>query len=199
MAVIAGVANFAVVESMIVPGDAAVTAGNIRGNAAGFRLGALGLVTVAILDVLVAWSLYAVFRPVNPALSLLAAWLRLAYAAVFAFAAAFLFVAARAAGSDPALTMTLTDVFGDAWTVGLVVFGAHLVLLGVLALRSDFVHAVFGVLLLIAGAGYAFDSVAVLIDPDFGFEVALFTFAGEVAFIVWLLVRGIRYRAPRGA
>jgi hypothetical protein len=86
----------------------------------------------------------------------------------------------------------LTTIFTDTWRIALVPFGFHLVVLGALALRSDFVHWVFGVLLVIAGAGYVFDNVALLLNPDFGFQVALVTFVGEVAFILWLLIRGMR-------
>ena len=51
-----------------------------------FRLGVLSLYLVVVLDVVVAWALLRVFSPVNEGLSRLAAWFRLAYAAVFAVA-----------------------------------------------------------------------------------------------------------------
>ena len=54
------------------------------------------LLVVAVLDVVVAWALYAVLRPVSRGIALLAAWLRVVYAAVFAAALSNLVVAARA-------------------------------------------------------------------------------------------------------
>jgi hypothetical protein len=154
------------------------------------RLGALALAVAAILDVLVAWGLYEVFRRVNSSVALLGAWLRVAYAAIFAVATAHLFGAARFAGSDPNAAYLLANSFNDTWTLGLMVFGLHLLVVGALAIRAEFIHWVFGVLLVIAGVGYVFDSVVALLDVDFGFELALFTFVGEVVFIFWLLVRG---------
>ena len=55
------------------------------------------LLVVAVLDVMVAWALYAVLRPVNRGIALLAAWLRVVYAAVFAAALSNLFVVAARA------------------------------------------------------------------------------------------------------
>jgi len=41
------------------------------------------LYVAALLDIVVAWALFTVFRPVDAELSRLSAWFRLAYAAVF--------------------------------------------------------------------------------------------------------------------
>jgi uncharacterized membrane protein YfbV (UPF0208 family) len=41
---------------------------------------------VAVLDLVVAWGLYVLLEPVSKNLSMLAAWFRLVYAAVFAIA-----------------------------------------------------------------------------------------------------------------
>ena len=69
-------------------GDATLTARNIADHELQFRLVAAGFVIVAGLDVLVAWALYVLLRPVNPSIAVLSAWLRVAYAAVLAAASA---------------------------------------------------------------------------------------------------------------
>src|SRR5271166_5786059 len=71
------------VKGLVVPGNAARTAGDITGHEGLFRFGILSLYVVAALDVIVAWALYRVFKPVSDALSRLSAWLRIAYAGVF--------------------------------------------------------------------------------------------------------------------
>ncbi len=189
MAVIAALANFAAIQGAVVPGNAAATASNIVATEGVFRLGAIGLVIVAILDVMVAWGLTEVFRPVNSGLSLIGGWLRLAYAAIFALAVVNLFSAARAASVDPALALRLTELFDDGWNVGLVFFGLHLIVVGVLAVRAQFIHWVFGALLIVAGLGYLVDSIAVLTVPSYSLELGLYTFVGEVVLMIWLLVR----------
>jgi hypothetical protein len=63
IAVIAPYANFGVLENLIVPGDANSTATNIIGSQMLFRVGMGCFLIVAILDIVVAWALYVLFRP----------------------------------------------------------------------------------------------------------------------------------------
>lgn len=192
MAVIAGVSNFGVISSLTVPGDPSTTATNLANSAALFRLGATGLVVVAILDVVVAWGLYILLRSVHPGLSLLGAWFRVAYAAIFAMAINSLFSAVRAAPVDPAQTAFFIETFKHGWQMGLIVFGIHLGVIGFLVWRSNYISWIFGVLLVLSAAGYVVDGFGTLLDPTYALAVSAFTFVGEVAFIFWLLIRGSR-------
>jgi hypothetical protein len=54
-------------------------------------MGAAALVAVVVLDVIVAAALFEVFKLVNRGLSMMAAWFRLAYSAVFLVAICRLF------------------------------------------------------------------------------------------------------------
>ena len=83
MSVLSAFGYLVAVKGLVVPGNAARTATNIADHENMFRFGILSLYLVAVLDVVVAWALYRVFKPVNDALSKFAAWLRIAYAAVF--------------------------------------------------------------------------------------------------------------------
>ncbi|MGH8938345.1 MAG: DUF4386 domain-containing protein, partial [Actinomycetes bacterium] len=143
-----------------------------------FRVAVVALYLVVVLDVVVAWALLHVFSPVNQQVSHLAAWFRLAYAAVFAVAISQL------------VSVPKRDVFEDIWSAGLILFGAHLVLIGWLAYRSGYVPRWLGILLVVAGAGYAFDSFAGVLTPDFPITVSTVTFLGEFLLAVWLLIRG---------
>jgi hypothetical protein len=86
MAILAPAANFGAIQSLVSEGDAKTTAENILASEGLFRLGIGALVVVVILDIVVAWALLAFFKPVHQAVSTLAAWLRLSYAAIFAVA-----------------------------------------------------------------------------------------------------------------
>ena len=68
----------------------------------------------------------------------------------------------------------------------------HLVLVGVLCWRSGFVPRVIGVLVVLAGAAYAVDSIGVLLSASYDLELAAFLFVGEVALMVWLIWWGTR-------
>ncbi|MBB5961363.1 DUF4386 domain-containing protein [Planomonospora venezuelensis] len=201
MAVLAGLANFGVVENLVTEGDAERTAQAVRGSEGLFRYGVAGLLLVAILDVIAAWALMVFFRPVHEGVATLAAWLRAVYAGVFTVAIAQL------AGVPPLLdaaghpradtadrlhaeALMKIDAFHEIWDAGLSLFGLHLVLLGYLAYRSGHVPRPLGVLLAIAGLGYLVDSLGALLVPDLSLGAAVFTFVGEVVFMVWLLARG---------
>jgi hypothetical protein len=86
MAILAPFTNFYVFQNLIVPGDAKTTADNIMASGGLFRIGISCFLVVAILDIVVAWALYVLLKPVNRSLSLLAAWFRVVYAAVFTIA-----------------------------------------------------------------------------------------------------------------
>lgn len=195
MAVIAGFANFAVIQGLTIPGDAQATAENLRSAAGPLRLAAAGLIVVVLLDLLAAWGLYLALKPGAPSLALLAAWFRVAYAAVFAVAITRLFDALGAAAGPtaaaaPSQALRLMESFEVGWQAGLVVFGGHLVILAFLLRQRGLFTRITAVLLLIAGAGYLVDGFGTLLSPVYALGLAQFTFAGEVFLIVWLFVRG---------
>jgi hypothetical protein len=199
MAVIAAFANFAVIVNLEVPGDLGATAANLAESADLVRLAAAGFIIIAILDVVVAWGLYIVLRRVNPSLSLLGGWLRLAYAAILAVAINSLLSALRAVPMDPTLGAFFLDSFSSLWQIGLIIFGLHLCVIGVLAWQSDFIHWLLGVLLIIAGLGYIVDGFGTVLVPDYSLDLAMFTFIGEVALIFWLLIRGRKLADQEGS
>ncbi len=192
MAIIAALSNFGALENLIVRGDAAANAENLIRSAALFRLGAFGLITAAILDVLVAWGLYIVLRGINRDLSLLAAWFRLAYAGVFLFSIMHLFAAVRTAPENPAAALALIGRFDESWQAGLTVFGLHLIVLGALLWRTGGFSRLVAFLLALAGAGYVFDGTVTLLGLNVTHSVSGYTFIGEIVFIVWLFIRGGR-------
>jgi len=193
-------------QNPVVVGDAARTASNIMDGESLFRMGIGGWLVVAILDVLVAAALYIVFRPVNRFLSMLAAWFRLVYAAIFVGSIANLLLAVQLL-SDAAYTdlgtaqlnaqaMIAVDAFKNGWALGLVLFGVSLGLLGYLAYASGFTPKLLGVLLLVAGAAYVVANVGKILVPEFGATMDTVAAApaaiGELAFALWLLVRAGR-------
>jgi hypothetical protein len=209
--------NFFVLEGLVVPGDAAQTATNIMANELLFRLGIGSFIIVIILDVLVAWGLWVFLRPVNRSVSSLAAWFRLLYTAVFAFALLYLVIPVRLLSGADYLTALGTEqlyaqallslnAFTDGWAIGYACFfGLHLFFLGYLVLKSDYIPRILGVLLIIGSLAYLIDNAALLIFPSYtdyqaitSMVVFLPAFIGEFTFMLWLLFRGGR-EAPKDA
>lgn len=194
MAVLGGFANFAAVVTLIVPGDAGQTADNIAAAPALFWAGVASFVIVAMLDVLVAGALYALFKPVSLWLSALAGWLRTVYAVLLLVAVGQLVQGFSLLG-DPAAALPVLESFTTIWVLSLGLFGVSLILVGYLAFRSGFRAKVLGILLALAGAGYLADAIGMATIPGFTAVFAQFLFVGEVALIFWLLIRGRRLRS----
>jgi Domain of unknown function (DUF4386) len=197
IAVIASVGNFIALEPLITPGDAAKTAEDILNSEAQFRWGIAALIVAAVLDIIVAATLLALFEPVSRNVSMLAAFFRVAYTAVFLVAIIQLVVAVGLLG-DPAEAMQAIDAYSTIWLVSLIFFGVHLLLIGYLAYRSGFMAKVFGILLVVAGLGYVADGFVTVLVPGPSVGIGQFTFVGEVALMFWLLIRGTRKDFSRG-
>ncbi len=188
MSVLSAFGYVVAVKGLVVPGNAAQTAGKLAGHEDLFRFGILSLYLVVALDVVVAWALYRAFKPVSKALSKVAAWLRVSYAGVFIFAISQLI---QALGLH-AQALRHINSFTNIWDAGLVVFGLNLFVLAYLAYRSGYVPKLLGVLLGIAGFGYVFDSALRALVRGSSSDVSAITGMGEFVFALWLVIRGRR-------
>lgn len=192
--------NF-IFPNLIVSEDAGMTVKNISENELQFRIGICSYLIVIILDVLVAWALYVFLKPINMNISLLTAWFRLIYAAIYGVALANYFHVLKLLSSTEFLNILGTDQFNvqimlslnafhDTWAMGLVLFGLHLVLLGYLALKSAYVPKILGILLTIAGASYLIDYATQFLFPGINFPISTYLGWGELIFMFWLLYKG---------
>ena len=208
IALLAPFAQFGAIQNLIVPADAAATTNNIVASAGLFRAGIAAFLIVAILDVVVAWGLYVILRPANESLALLVAWLRVVYAAVFAYALVNLLDVAqllqgnattKSAAPIQAQVASSIASFGNGWDLALAIFGLHLVGLGALLFRSVAFPKFLGALVVLAGAGYLADSFGAILVPDYSLTISVFTFLGEALLIVWLFKLAIKgTRSPEG-
>lgn len=200
MAVLAPIAYFSVLQNLIVTGDAQATVTNITNSLGSFRISVVLLLIVTILDIIVSWGLYVLLKPINKSLALLTAWFRVVYAAIFAAAIANLYNILPLL-ADTALTemlgdqlntrvMLLLESYRVEWDTGLAIFGLHLFLLGYLVSKSG--PRILGVLVVLAGIGYSVDSFGKMLSPDYSLTISLYTFAGEILLIFWLLWIGFK-------
>jgi hypothetical protein len=209
-------AEFFVRSGLIVPGDAAATAANILGDEELFRLGMASEFLMLLSDAALALALYVIFRPYSRNLALLAAFFRLAHAAVVGGNLLNTYVpllllgdAAYLSSFSPdqlhGLVLLFLNAHSFGYVIGLTFFGAHCLVLGYLVARSGYVPGFLGILLFIAGLGYLTDSFAQALLPNYADLSGLFmlvvllpAFIGEVSFCLWLLVKGVRLPASHG-
>ncbi len=204
--VLAIFANFAALGDLMVKGDPVATASRVRDALDLFRLGVAAFIVVLVADVLVSWALYLVLKPVQPALSLLAAMFRLVYTAMFAAVTLELLgildvvqAGEAIATADAAQAIYLhLKAYGSGFAVSLIFFAVHLVLLGWLIARAAYLPTVIGVLLVCAGAGYGLDGFGRILFDGYGslatvmmVVVVVPALVGEGALCLWLLIRGL--------
>jgi len=205
MAIAAGFSYGYVYGNTILEEDPQATYHQLRLLASQFYAGLGGWILIFLTDLIVAWTLYLFFRDVNRNLSLMTALVRFAYAAFLGFALVHLFriipfirgaetTVAETAGQQ---ILTLAGLFTGIWSLGLMIFGIHLIGLGLLSMRSVSVPRWLGILLLFAGASYFLLNFAVSVFPGSERAVAAVEkilsvpmALGEILFALWLIIRG---------
>jgi hypothetical protein len=203
-------AEFFVRQSLIVPGNAAATAANIMASEGLFRAGIAGDLIMIMCDVALALVFYILLKPVSSSLSLLAAFFRLAQAAILGLNLLNLFLVLQLLSGAGYLT-----VFGAAqlqalvlfflkghslgYSLGLVFFAFSILVLGYLVFKSGYFPRILGILLIVASLGYLIDSFAGFLWPTYDNYEAIFAlvvflpaFIGELAMCLWLLVKGVK-------
>lgn len=200
MAALALPAN-AVLQPLTGATDPAELVARLGDGTAAVRLAVLAFLGIVVLDVLVAWGLARFLERDTPSLARLAGWMRVGYAGMLGAAVIRLGEGVRAGtGSvDPAGAWAGVQGFAEGWRLALLVFGVHLVLVGVAALRTTGVPRWLGVAVVVAGLAYVADTVVrtLLVDPTSAptaltVVVAVPAMVGELGFAVWMLVRGRR-------
>lgn len=201
----AGFSEGYVRSGLVVPGDAATTADNIRASEWLFRVGFATDLVAFLSDVALAMVFYVLLKPVSTTLSLLAAAFRLAQATILGinmlhhFAPLLLLSGAGYLGAfDPAqldaLAMLSLEGHKYGYLIGQMFFGLHCGLLGYLLFKSGYFPRVLGVLLVTAGLGYLGDGLTFFLLPDQAATVSPVyltpVVVAELSLCLWLLVRG---------
>ena len=200
-------ASFSVLPKIFVATSAAQTSQNILANQGLFVAAVLSLLLAFVGDIVAAWGLYVLFRPVNASVSMLTAWFRLAYATVAIVAVLNLATAYRlltrpayvtAFGRDQLDSQVQLAVasFNVQFAFSLIVFGLYLVVLGALVYKSGYVPSWLGVVLVIDGAGWIVTEAGPYVLPHADLGPLVVTSFGELILLVWLIGWGTRLKEP---
>jgi len=186
---------------LVVAGDAAATAANLLANEGLFRTGTAALLISTAFYVGATLFIYEVLKPVNPTISLLAAFFSLVGCAVGALSCLFDFAPFVLLKGAPylsvftveqlqALTLMFLKVRAQANDIGLVFFGLHCLGVGYLILRSTFLPRLIGALMVVAGFGWL-----TFLSPPLANSLAPFNMmpgaVGELSLTLWLLIKGV--------
>jgi hypothetical protein len=200
-------AEFSIMPRLVIPGNIEQTVQNISAHSGQFVAAIFFYFVTFLEDIIIAWALYVLLAPVNKSLSLLTAWFRLMYTAVALVGWLNLVTVYRLLTTPDYVTLfgtsplhaqvhLLLQSFRYDWSISLIIFGIHLVLLGYLVCRSGYIHWIIGILLIIDGLGWVADSLQPYLYPKAHTGFLFITFFGEVVFMLWLLIMGWRIKEP---
>ena len=196
-------ASFNILPKLYVADDAARTTQNIVANQSLFVVAIFAFLINFIGDVVAAWGLYLLLRPVGAAVSMFVAWLRVVFATL-GLAAVLNLVTAHRLLTRPAALKALGQgqvnaqvhvaigAFNSQFAFSLILFGVYLLLLAWLVYRSGYVPKWVGIAVALAGAGWIIMESGPYLLP--GIDVG-FLFAasfGELILLVWLVGWGTR-------
>lgn len=195
-------------SSLVVAGDAAATAANIVASEGLFRFGFLADSIMLLSDVAIAVLFYVLLKPVSKTLALTAAAFRLTQAAVLGFNllnyyAALLLIngVGYAAVFRPdqlnTLALLFLDMHNHGYDLGLIFFGLSNLLLGYLVVRSEYFPGILGYGLIAAALVYLTGSFTRFLFPGYISliePIYIVPLVAELAFCIWLLVKGVRVR-----
>ena len=205
-ALIAPIGLMYVPQKLIVKGDAAATADNIRASESLFRLGIASELTGAIIFLFVVLALYHLFKGVNQKHALaMAILLLISFPISFATAVNNFGALYLVSGADylstfdksqlDSLAYLFLRLHGAGLLVASIFWGLWLFPFGWLVIRSGFIPRFLGLFLWIAGSGYVIDATTSILLPQFTnllSPVLMGMMFFEAPIIFWLLIWGAR-------
>jgi hypothetical protein len=186
-----------VLEQIVVPGDAAATAAEIRGSQGLFAASLVAWAAIVCVDTALGITFYRLLRPVDHTLALLTAAMRVVYAAILAALLPQLYEAFRLITEEGADDRAFADIesFQTGFLLALGIFAVHVILLGYLLYRSGLVPRALGALVAVAGGAYLVDSFGKLLTTSYGgvlgAALVVLMLVGELGLVGWLLFKGV--------
>jgi hypothetical protein len=169
---------------------------NLAGNLQLYKLMLLAILIVLLLDSLVSLTLYQYFKNDNRKIALLSGILRIVYTVIFGIAAFYLTKNLNHTETSKEIIINNFQLFQSIWSAGLIIFGIHLFLVGILMKLHQLIPKILWYLALIAGVSYVVVHILKLtltqseIVSNLEMILALPMAVGELGLAVWLIIEG---------
>jgi len=196
MAVIAGFAFGFALPKIFNPGQLDFVQSNLASNLQLYKLMLLAILIVLLLDILVSLTLYLYFKNDNRKIALLSGILRIVYTVIFGIAAFYLTKNLNHTETSNEIMINNFQLFQSIWSAGLIIFGIHLFLVGILMKLHPRIPMILWYLALIAGVSYVVVHLLKLtlthsdIVSNLEMILALPMAIGELGLAVWLIIKG---------
>lgn len=201
-------------SKLFVSGNAAATVNNIAAHESLFRIGIATDLACAVILIFLAMSFYRLFKGVDQSLAVLVVIFGGVMPAVIDFVgvvsdlatvmvvhgANFLSVFSKP--QQDALAMLFLHLRDHQNTAAEILWGVWLLPLAVLVYRSRFLPRFLGIWLVINGIAYVILSLTGVLLPQYYADVFNYgqpAFLGEIAIMLWLVIKGARPPAMAGA
>lgn len=190
------------VPSLMITGDTATTAEQLRSNEKLFRLGFAAYLLEAFSDVVLAWLFYVLLKPVNRELALLSAFFGLVSMTLFAVTKMF-YVSAPMflAGNAPeafrpdqleALASLFLSLYARLNGFFMLFYGTAWIIRGWLTFKSTYLPRFLGVIMVVAGLGFVTKNFTLVLAPKYSSELLIAPMLlNGLALAIWMLIKGV--------
>jgi hypothetical protein len=196
MAIIAGFAFGFVLPKVFNSSQLDFVQSNLAGNLQLYNWMLIAILLVLMLDILVSWTLYMYFKNDNRKIALLSGILRIVYTVIFGTAAFFLTKNLNPTETSNDILINNFQLFQSIWSAGLIIFGIHLLLVGILMKLHPPIPKILWYLALIAGISYVIvhflkltlsqSDIVINLEMILALPMAI----GELGLAVWLIIKG---------
>ncbi len=198
MALVAGFSYGFVHATIYIAGDSGLTSELLQENIVIYKFGVASWVLIFILDLTVSIGLYAIYKGTQKKLVILTSALRVVYTLFLGIATVQL-LTPLISSNEIANGLLYFESFEKIWSLGLIVFGFHLMVLGVICFNSNFTPKFWGGLLSFGGACYILVHSLKSFFPHLG-EITLTIESvlvapmalSEIGFAIWLIIKFTR-------
>ena len=194
MAFLAGVTYEGIHLNFYVVGDFVKTAKLVEANVNLYKVEIVLWLGIVLLDVLVSIGIYKIYKTTQKQFALLALFLRLIYSFVLFVAVIELALPLLLENELPYISLYF-NMFEKIWSLGLIIFGLHLIVLGIIVYRSLVGSKFWGAFLVFGGVCYMLVHTLKSYFPNLGeingqIEAVLMIpmALSEIGFSVWLIV-----------
>lgn len=207
MAIVAGIGYGFAFPQIYIRDNAPVTFTNLTNNNHLFICLIVCFLVIFLLDLLLCWSLYRLLQQVNNRLAIIMALTRLLYTIILGWAILHLLMIPSHMHevTAPTAVMYRFNSFLTIWSLGLIVFGLHLVLLGCLLVKIPTIPKVISYMAVFAGLCYLLTNMVARFWPGYAaysgtvdMALSLPMALGELLLATWLLVKRERWNKLPG-
>lgn len=194
---IVGIFSFLYIPSKFITSDAGQTAKNILENQLLFKFGIVGSLLTQLLFIFTVIMLYHLFKSVSQMCTLNMLIFSLVSVPIAMISTLGSIAALKLASSNEALMMFFLDLNKQGIIIASIFWGLWLLPLGNLVRQSGYFPKFIAIALMIAGAGYFFGSFAqlLLVNPEKIMPLFDILTLGEIVFIFWLTIKGVKLPA----